>query len=85
MNVPAIFTWIFWFVPLAVSHSSVGIVTNRVSSILNYRLFRPLVSAQTLAKMSVVGTGPATIGKELLPVVDKSELPARYGGEAKAF
>ncbi|PAV19650.1 CRAL TRIO domain-containing [Pyrrhoderma noxium] len=60
VNVPAIFTWIFW-------------------------LFKPLVSAQTLAKMSVVGTGPATIGKDLLPHIDAKELPKRYGGEAEAF
>ncbi|KAH8110984.1 CRAL/TRIO domain-containing protein [Phellopilus nigrolimitatus] len=60
VNVPAIFTWIFW-------------------------LFKPLVSAQTLAKMSVVGTGTQTIGKELLPFIDAKELPKRYGGEADAF
>lgn len=60
VNVPSIFTWIFW-------------------------LFKPLISAQTLAKMSVVGTGPQTIGKELLPFVDAKELPKRYGGEAEAF
>ncbi|KAL5531370.1 hypothetical protein ACEPAG_4247 [Sanghuangporus baumii] len=60
VNVPAIFTWIFW-------------------------LFRPIISAQTLAKMSVVGTGANTIGKELLTVIDAKELPKRYGGEAEAF
>ena len=51
----------------------------------NNRLFKPLVSAQTLAKMSVVGTGPATIGKDLLPHIDAKEVPKRYGGEAEAF
>ncbi|THH05411.1 hypothetical protein EW145_g4811 [Phellinidium pouzarii] len=60
VNVPAIFTWIFW-------------------------LFKPLISAQTAAKMSVVGTGPKTIGKELLPFVEAKELPKQYGGEADAF
>jgi len=60
VNVPSIFTWIFW-------------------------LFKPLVSAQTLAKMSVVGRGPEVIGKELLPLIDAKELPKRYGGEAEAF
>ena len=49
------------------------------------RLFRPIISAQTLAKMSVVGTGAQAIGKELLPIVDAKELPKRYGGEADAF
>ncbi|KAG8698701.1 Non-classical phosphatidylinositol transfer protein (PITP) [Ceratobasidium sp. 395] len=57
VNVPALFTWIFW-------------------------LFKPLVSAQTLAKMKVVGTGPETIGKEMLPHVTESELPSQYGGKA---
>ncbi|KAG8717173.1 Non-classical phosphatidylinositol transfer protein (PITP) [Ceratobasidium sp. 394] len=57
VNVPSLFTWIFW-------------------------LFKPLVSAQTLAKMKVVGTGPQTIGKEMLPHVAESELPSQYGGKA---
>lgn len=43
------------------------------------------MSAQTLAKMSVVGTGSSVISKELLAIIDKSELPTRYGGDAKAF
>jgi len=47
--------------------------------------FKPLVSAQTFAKLQVVGKGPAVIGKELLLAVDKSELPKRYGGDADAF
>jgi len=55
VNVPSLFTWIFW-------------------------LFKPLVSAQTLSKMKVVGTGPQTIGKEMLPHVAESELPTQYGG-----
>ncbi|QRV74166.1 glycoside hydrolase family 43 protein [Ceratobasidium sp. AG-Ba] len=45
-------------------------------------LFKPLVSAQTLAKMKVVGTGPQTIGKEMLPHIAESELPSQYGGTA---
>ncbi|OBZ66750.1 Phosphatidylinositol transfer protein SFH5 [Grifola frondosa] len=45
-------------------------------------LFKPLISAKTLAKMSVVGNGPETIGAALLPVIDASELPRRYGGQA---
>ncbi|KAG8748371.1 Non-classical phosphatidylinositol transfer protein (PITP) [Ceratobasidium sp. 414] len=57
VNVPSLFTWIFW-------------------------LFKPLVSAQTLAKMKVVGTGPQTIGEEMLPHVAESELPSQYGGKA---
>jgi len=57
VNVPSLFTWIFW-------------------------LFKPLVSAQTLAKMKVVGTGPQTIGEEMLPHIAESELPSQYGGKA---
>jgi hypothetical protein len=48
-------------------------------------LFKPLISANTLAKMSVVGSGTATINEALLPVIDTKELPKRYGGEAEAF
>jgi len=48
-------------------------------------IFKPLLSAATIAKMSVVGKGPETIGKELLVIVDDSELPTRYGGKAHAF
>ncbi len=43
-------------------------------------LFKPVLSPATLAKMKVVGHGPSTIGKELLPLVDDKELPAQYGG-----
>jgi hypothetical protein len=43
-------------------------------------LFRPVLSPATLAKMKVVGHGPRTIGKELLPLIDVKELPAQYGG-----
>lgn len=45
-------------------------------------LFKPLISAKTLAKFSMVGTGPRTIGAALLPHIDASELPKRYGGQA---
>jgi len=48
-------------------------------------LFKPLLSAQTVAKMSVVGRGAATIGKELSVVIDPQELPKRYGGDAEGF
>ncbi|CDO68397.1 hypothetical protein BN946_scf184815.g44 [Trametes cinnabarina] len=48
-------------------------------------LFKPLISANTLAKMSVVGSGAKTIGAELSQVIDPKELPKRYGGEAEGF
>ena len=48
-------------------------------------LFKPLLSAQTIAKMSVVGKGSAAIGKELTVIIDDNELPKRYGGLAEAF
>ena len=48
-------------------------------------LFKPLISANTLAKMNVVGSGTPTISQALLPVIDTKELPKRYGGEAEAF
>jgi len=47
--------------------------------------FKPFVSAQTLAKMNVVGSGAQTIGKELLPVIGASELPKRYGGQSDGW
>lgn len=50
-----------------------------------YWAFKPLVSSATFAKLSVVGRGPATIGKEMLPFVDATQLPKQYGGEADAF
>lgn len=48
-------------------------------------LFKPLMPAATLAKMSVIGSGPSTIGKVLLVEINDKELPKRYGGEAEAF
>ena len=44
-------------------------------------MFTKALSPATQAKMSVVGSGPATISKELLPIIDKSQLPKRYGGD----
>jgi phosphatidylinositol transfer protein SFH5 len=44
-------------------------------------LFKPLVSSATFAKLKVVGSGPTTIGKELLQHVDATELPKQYGGQ----
>ncbi|KAF9054487.1 CRAL-TRIO domain-containing protein [Panaeolus papilionaceus] len=58
-----------------------------VPTLLNWIFwaFKPLLPTATLAKMSVVGTGRYTISKELLPLIDASNLPTRYGGEAEAF
>jgi len=44
-------------------------------------MFKPVLPPATLAKMKVVGHGPRTIGKELLPLVDSRELPEQYGGD----
>ncbi|KAI0796037.1 CRAL-TRIO domain-containing protein [Abortiporus biennis] len=46
-------------------------------------LFKPLISPKTFAKMTVVGHGPSAIGKEVLPKIDKEQLPKKYGGEAE--
>ncbi|KAG1723836.1 CRAL TRIO domain-containing protein [Suillus paluster] len=48
-------------------------------------IFKPLLSAATVAKMSVVGSGPKTIGSALLPVIPADQLPKRYGGDADGF
>ena len=48
-------------------------------------LFKPLISANTLAKMSVVGSGTPAISDALLPVISAEELPIRYGGDAEGF
>jgi hypothetical protein len=42
--------------------------------------FTTLLSPATQRKMSVVGSGPATISAALLPIIDEAELPKRYGG-----
>jgi phosphatidylinositol transfer protein SFH5 len=46
---------------------------------------KPLISANTVAKMSVVGSGQQAVGKALLPHIDPDQLPTRYGGKASAF
>ncbi|KAF8202388.1 CRAL-TRIO domain-containing protein [Pholiota molesta] len=58
-----------------------------VPTILNwiFWVFRPLISANTLAKMSVVGTGHHAIKKALSEYIDVTSLPKRYGGDAEAF
>jgi len=58
-----------------------------VPAILNWMfwLFRPLLSAKTMAKMEVVGTGQHATKKALLPFIDADNLPKRYGGHAEAF
>jgi len=48
-------------------------------------VFKPVLSAATFAKMTVVGTGHDAIAKALLPIIDKTELPKKYGGEADGF
>ena len=48
-------------------------------------LFGPIVSASMSAKMSVVGTSEGAVSSALLPVIDESELPSRYGGKANDF
>ena len=48
-------------------------------------IFKPLISANTLAKMSVVGSGTSAVSQALLPIIDVKELPERYGGDAEAF
>ena len=47
-------------------------------------IFKAVLPAATVAKMSVVGSGPRAIGKALLPLIAPEELPARYGGKAEA-
>ncbi|KAF9245366.1 CRAL-TRIO domain-containing protein [Melanogaster broomeanus] len=48
-------------------------------------LFKPFLSAATLAKMTVVGSGHQTISAALLPIIDEGELPKKYGGAADDF
>jgi len=48
-------------------------------------IFKPLISVNTLTKMSVVGSGTSAISEALLPIIDVKELPERYGGDAEAF
>ncbi|KAF9461236.1 CRAL-TRIO domain-containing protein [Collybia nuda] len=58
-----------------------------VPTLLNwiFWVFKPLISANTLSKMAVVGTSHHAMQKALLPIIDAKELPKRYGGEADAF
>ena len=48
-------------------------------------VFRSFISAQTFAKMSVVGSGQHVIAKALGEVIDIDEIPKRYGGQAEGF
>ncbi|KAH7881769.1 CRAL-TRIO domain-containing protein [Phlebopus sp. FC_14] len=48
-------------------------------------LFKPFLSAATLAKMTVVGSGSRSIGAALLPIIDQDQLPREYGGSADDF
>ncbi|KAF5383626.1 hypothetical protein D9615_003559 [Tricholomella constricta] len=48
-------------------------------------VFKPLIPAATLAKMSVVGTGHHALKKALVPFIDARELPKQYGGDAAGF
>ncbi|TFK26196.1 CRAL/TRIO domain-containing protein [Coprinopsis marcescibilis] len=56
-----------------------------VPTLLNWIFwaFKPLMPAATLAKMSVVGSGTRALSGALLPYIDATELPERYGGQAK--
>ncbi|EDR14613.1 uncharacterized protein LACBIDRAFT_305410 [Laccaria bicolor S238N-H82] len=58
-----------------------------VPTIMNWIFwaFKPLISANTLAKLSVVGSGHHAIKKALLPFIDGKQLPKRYGGEGDDF
>lgn len=48
-------------------------------------IFKTIIPAKTFAKLTMVGAGPSVIGKEMLRVVDASELPKAYGGTAEGF
>ena len=48
-------------------------------------LFKSIVSSQTFAKMSVVGSGQHAIKEALKEVIDEKEIPQRYGGQAEGF
>jgi hypothetical protein len=45
-------------------------------------LFKPLLPAATMAKFSMVGQGPHACGKALLPYIESTQLPLKYGGIA---
>lgn len=48
-------------------------------------LFKPLLPAKTSAKLSMIGRDIGSIKGTLLGLIDASELPKRYGGEAEGF
>ncbi|OCH87799.1 CRAL/TRIO domain-containing protein [Obba rivulosa] len=48
-------------------------------------IFKSILPAKTLAKMNMVGSGRSTIAAALLPYIDASQLPKRYGGDAPDF
>lgn len=48
-------------------------------------MFKPIISANTLAKMSVVGTGHHALKKALSEFIAVDELPTKYGGNAEVF
>ncbi|KAK2463600.1 hypothetical protein APHAL10511_004351 [Amanita phalloides] len=58
-----------------------------VPTILNWVFWamKPLISAKTLAKMSVVGSGQQAVSQALSPDIDATQLPSRYGGKADGF
>jgi len=58
-----------------------------VPSLLNWIFwaFKSFISANTLAKMTVVGSGSSAISRTLLPLINTDQLPKRYGGQAEGF
>ncbi|KAG2150285.1 CRAL-TRIO domain-containing protein [Suillus bovinus] len=48
-------------------------------------IFKPFIATATVAKMSVIGSGPNVIGTALLPLIPADQLPKRYGGDADGF
>ncbi|KAJ7781865.1 CRAL-TRIO domain-containing protein [Mycena maculata] len=47
-------------------------------------IFKAILPAATVGKLNMVGSGPGTIGKALLPFIAADQLPKRYGGDADA-
>ncbi|KAF8906200.1 CRAL TRIO domain-containing protein [Gymnopilus junonius] len=75
----------FWYaLPSSICYKKFFV---NIPTLLNWMfwIFKPILSANTLAKMSVVGSGHHAIKKALLPCIDATQLPKRYGGEADAF
>ncbi|KAJ7594682.1 CRAL-TRIO domain-containing protein [Mycena floridula] len=50
-----------------------------------FGLFKMILPSATMKKMTMVSQGRAAIGRALLPLIDASQLPKQYGGEADAF